>query len=366
MSDSRVCVSVKELNHYVNRILQKNGMTEEDAKITADVLLCGDRRGIQSHGVARLKRYVDGIKTGIINLDANIKTVNETPVSLVIDGDGGMGQVVTYHAMKRCIEKAKENFMCFAAIRNSNHYGIAGYYSKMALQEKMIGFSFTNSAPLVVPTFGKNAVLGTNPISVGVPAGEEDPYLLDMATSTVPRGKLEVYAREEREIPETWATDDHGLPTTDPQQVLHNLLARNGGGLLPIGGSGMTNAGHKGYGLAVLVDILCGVFSGGAVGTDVYGKKGAPAEVAHFVGVINPDAFIGLDALQERMDYFIRMLKHSELAKDQVRIYVAGEMEFETARKTKETLTLQEKVFETLNELGKEFEIELKDVKCKQ
>ncbi|MCP4147651.1 MAG: Ldh family oxidoreductase [bacterium] len=357
--DENVRVKINELESFVRDVLVKTGMNEKDAEISTDVMVCADKRGIKSHGVARLKRYLDHIKSGAIILDAEIKTVVETPVSLVIDGGGGMGQLVGHHAMSRCIEKAKTNFMCFAAIRNSNHYGIAGYYSLMALKENMIGLSLTNSAPLVVPTFGKDALLGTNPISLGVPAKEEKPYLLDMATSTVPRGKLEVEARKGDSIPSTWATDENGLPTTDAQRVLDNLSVRAGGGLLPMGGASMENGGHKGYGLASLVDIFCGVFSGGAVGSDVYGKKGQPPEVAHFLGVFNPDAFLGLGAIEDKMDYFSRMLKNSPLADNQDRIYVAGEVEFEAEDANRESVSVQKKVFNTLNEIGKEFGLKL-------
>lgn len=364
MGEARACVRTAELEQHVTGILNHAGLSAGDAQISANVLMCGDRRGVQSHGVARLKRYVDDIKGGTIKPGAQMIVAHETPVSLVIDGNAGMGQVIAHHAMNRCIEKAKQSFMCFAAVRNSNHFGIAGHYVLMALKQKMIGICMTNSAPLLVPTFGKDAVLGTNPLAVGVPAGEEDAFVLDMAASTVPRGKLEVYAREERKMPETWATDADGLATDDPQLVLDNLTARKGGGLSPVGGAGVENGGHKGYGLAAMIDIFCGVFSGGAVGSDVYGKKGQPPEVAHFFGAIHPDAFIGLTGIQGRMDYFIRMLRHSALARNQVRIYVAGEIEAEFARKSKETLTLQAKVFKTLNELGLEYGLELKEASC--
>ena len=358
----RIRVNTQELNTFVITIFKKMGMESEDARITTDVLLSGDQRGIESHGVARLKRYIDGIKSGIMKVNPDIKTIVETPVSLVIDGDGGMGQIVGHYTMKRCIEKAKENYICFASVRNSNHYGIAGYYSLQALEENMIGISFTNSAPLVVPTFGKDAMLGTNPISFGIPTKNERPYLLDMATSTVPRGKLEVKARLNESIPDTWATDENGNPTTDANKVLDNLLERRGGGLLPVGGATMLNGGHKGYGMAAIVDIFTGVFSGGAVGTDVYGKKGKPSEVAHFLGAINPAAFVGEDTIKDKMDYFIQMMKNSHLAENEERIYVAGEIEFEEAEKNQESLTLQNKVFDTINEIGKEFGLALNEV----
>ncbi len=357
--DERIRVYVSDLEDFVVEVLKKHGMDETDARICTAVMTSADKRGIESHGVARLKRYVDGIKNGVIRLDAEVQTVQETPVSLVIDGGGGMGQLIGHSAMKRCIEKAKESFICFAAIRNSNHYGIAGYYSQMALDEGMIGLSLTNSAPLVVPTFGKDAILGTNPISMGVPSNGGMPFLLDMATSTVPRGKVEVFSRKDQSMPPTWATDEHGEPTTDPKLVLDNLVNRNGGGLLPIGGNSMLNAGHKGYSLAMLVDIFCGVLSGGAVGLDVNKNKNAPANVAHFLGAINPAAFTGLEAIGERMGYLGDMLKNSRKCCQEDRIYIPGEVEYEAEEANRESLTLQDKVFGILNDIGHEFNLKL-------
>lgn len=357
--NKRVKIKIKDLEIFVINVLKKCGLNEEDAKITCDVLLLADKRGIESHGVARLKRYVNDIKQGTIRINNNIKIIKETPVSIVIDGEGGMGQPIAYKTMKQCIEKAKKNLICFATIRNSNHYGIAGYYTLMALKEDMIGISLTNSAPLVVPTFAKDAVIGTNPISVGIPTNKEKPFLLDMATSTVPRGKLEVYARLGEPISTLWATDENGIETNDASKVLTNLINRQGGGLSPLGGSSELTGGHKGYGLGVLVDIFSGIFSSGAVGTDVYVKKGEPSGVCHFLGVINPEAFSGIDVIKKNMDYYIKMLKDSEKCSGQNRIYIAGEKEFESEKRNADKLNIQDKVFSTLNLIGKEFNLEL-------
>jgi len=355
----RVFVKTKELEDFTISILRNHGLNKNDSVITASVLLSADRRGIESHGVARLKRYVDGIKSGIIKLSSEVKTIVETPVSLVIDGGGGMGQPIAYNAMKKCMEKAKSNMMCFASIRNSNHYGIAGYYTLMALEENMIGISLTNSAPLVVPTYAKDAVIGTNPISIGIPAEKQRPFLLDMATSTIPRGKLEVYSRTEEPIPDSWATDESGIPTDNSLKVLDNLLNRKGGGLLPLGGGTEMTGGHKGYGLGAVVDIFSGVLSSGAFGKEVYGKKGEPPEVAHFLGVINPEAFMGKEEITKNMDAYIEMLKGSNKAEGQDRIFVAGEKEYAANEKNSVKLSIQSKVFDILNELGEEFNIKL-------
>jgi len=350
--EKRITVKNVELKTFVVDVLKNHGLSIENAGITADVLISADRRNIESHGVARLKRYVDGIKTGIIKPECKLDIIRETPVSLVIDGNGGMGQPIAYRTMKKCIEKAKEHFMCFASIRNSNHYGIAGYYTLLALEENMIGISLTNSAPLVVPTFGKDAVVGTNPISIGFPTKNERPFLLDMATSTVPRGKLEVYSRHKAAIPDSWACDETGHPSVAATKVLNNLIARKGGGLLPLGGGTELTSGYKGYGLSAVVDILSGVLSSGTVGTDVYGKEGAPAEVCHFLGVINPETFMGLEELQNNMGYYIQMLKNASKADVQSLIFVAGEKEYEAMENNRVTVSLQDKVFNTLNEIG--------------
>jgi L-2-hydroxycarboxylate dehydrogenase (NAD+) len=358
----RVTVTIEELRRFVTEILKYSGLSMQNAEITADVLIAADRRNIESHGVARLKRYVDGIKAGVIRPECRLDIIKETPVSLVIDGNGGMGQPIAYRAMEQCIEKARKSYLCFATVRNSNHYGIAGYYTRMALEAGMIGISMTNSAPLVVPTFGKDAAIGTNPISIGFPTQDEEPFLLDMATSTVPRGKLEVYSRAEKTMPDSWACDPTGTPATNATKILANLLDRSGGGLLPLGGGAEITGGHKGYGLSAVVDILSGVLSAGAVGLDVYGRKGQPSGVCHFFGAIDPEAFLGRDELQKNLDNFMKMLKNSPKADGQSRIYIAGEKEAEAEAKNQTTVSLQDKVFRTLNELGRANNLFLKEL----
>ncbi|HUW97153.1 MAG TPA: Ldh family oxidoreductase, partial [Anaerolineae bacterium] len=263
--DSRVSHTV--LKEFVAGVLAKMGVPVEDAVVSADVLVSADLRGIDSHGVARSRRYVQGLRDGVMVAGADIRVVHETPVTALLDGGAGLGQVVGVKAMRLAIHKAQQVGAGFVAVRNSNHYGIAGYYSMMALEEGLIGISMTNAATLVVPTFGKDAVLGTNPMSIAVPAGKERPFVLDMATSVITRGKLEEYERHEDPLPQGWATDSSGVPTADAHEVLHNLKDRLGGGILPLGGAGEQMGGHKGYGLALLVDILCGVLPGAAYAT---------------------------------------------------------------------------------------------------
>ncbi len=353
-----IIVKIDVLRDFVIKVFKKLGVPEKDAATTADVLIASDRRGIGSHGVARLLRYVKGIRDGVMIPQPEIKVVHETPITAVIDGGGGLGQVVGVWAMEYCIKKAKEQGLAFVAVRNSNHYGIAAYYSMMALKEDMIGISITNSAPLVLPTFGREAVIGTNPISVAVPAGEERPFVFDGATSTVPRGKLEVYDRHGKPIPLTWATDAEGKPTSNAREVLDNLLERRGGGLLPLGGATEEGGGHKGYGLSALVDILTGVLSGGLYGPLLYKDKKAPSGVCHLFGAIKIETFIPKDRFKSAMDDFIRILKNSKKAEGKERIYVAGEKEFELEERYKEEVALYHKVVENLRVIGKELGIE--------
>jgi LDH2 family malate/lactate/ureidoglycolate dehydrogenase len=351
-------VKVNALRKYTEDVFKALGVPEEDAKITTDVLLAANRRGINSHGVARLKRYVGYIKDGKMTPKTELTIFKDTPVSISASANNGIGQVAGYRVMNMVVDKAKKSGMCVGTVKESNHYGIAGYYSMMALKDDLIGLSVTNSAPLVLPTFGKQVVLGTNPLSIAAPTAKERPFVLDMATSTVPRGKLEVYNRAGKPIPDAWATDDKGHPTTDAASVLENLLGRKGGGLLPLGGGTEELGSHKGYGLSAMVDILSGVLSGGAFSANVYGNKQA-AGVCHFFAAIDPEIFTSKDEFKANMDNFVGMLKNSEKAEGKNRIYIAGEKEFENEDKQQETVSISNKVIENLKEIGKEAGVEV-------
>jgi len=347
-------VKVDALQEFTTNVFNKLGVPLEDAKIAADILIAADQRGIGSHGLQRLKRYTDGLKTGVMKSITDIKVLKETPNTLLISGGDGLGQVVSYKTMKLVIDKALKNNVAFAAVRDSNHYGIAGYYSMMALEHDLIGFSITNSAMMVVPTHSRNAAMGTNPISIAVPAGEERPFVLDMATSTVARGKLEVCERKGETMPITWATDELGNPTQDVSRVLTNLLEKKGGGLLPLGGAEEEGGGHKGYGLCLAVDILSGVLSGGAFGPYLYTKKDVPAKVCHLFGALKIDAFVELALFKSMMDEYISILKNSEKAAGKDRIFIHGEKEFELYEQQKEEVGIYYKVVEELRKIGEE------------
>ena len=362
VGEAGVVVQPDALRAFCVRVFKKLEVPTEGAQVTADVLLAANLRGVDSHGVARLRRYVKGLQDGVMLARPAEKVVSETATTALIDGGAGLGQPVSYRAMKLAIEKADEYGTGFVTVRDSNHYGIAGYYAMMALECDMIGISMTNAAPLVVPTFGRDAILGTNPIAVAAPASEEWPFVLDMATSTVPRGKLEVYNRQEKPVPEGWATDETGTPTTDTARVLDNMLAQRGGGLLPLGGAGELLSGYKGYGLALLVDILCGVLPGAGYANNIYPKtpedKPLPADVGHFFGAIKISAFRPLDEFKATMDDIIRRLKTAPKAEGADRIYIHGEKEYEEAdRRAKEGIPLGQKVEVDLKALAQELGI---------
>jgi len=357
-------VPVKALFAFCTQVFEKLGVPPKDAAITSEVLISADLRGVDSHGVARLPRYVNGLRDGVMLLNPDIKVVYETPTTATLDAADGLGQPAGVRGMELAIQKAKEMGTGFVAVRNSNHYGIAAYYALMALKHDLIGISLTNAATLVVPTFGKKALFGTNPISVVVPAGEERAYVLDMATSTVPRGKLEVYNRLGKEMPVGWATDPEGNPTQDADLALRGLASNDVlGGLLPLGGAGELFSGHKGYGLALLVEILCGVLAGTAYAELVYptGPNGEPlpAKVGHFFGAIRIDGFRPIDQFKVDMDDLIRMVKSSPKSEGQDRIYIHGEKEFETeAERRRNGIPLHPTVTASMKKISEELEVE--------
>jgi L-2-hydroxycarboxylate dehydrogenase (NAD+) len=315
-----------DLMDFIIRYMTKLGVPEEDARIVGSVLLCADTRGVESHGMQRLGSYYGSrIQKGFMDPLTPYKIITETPTTMLIDGGNGLGQVVSHKAMKMCIAKARENGLSAVTIRNSNHYGIAGYYSMMAMDEGMIGISMTNSQPLVAPTYGKTAVLGTNPIAISAPSDKKYPYLLDMATSAVAYGKIQIYEKKKEKIPIGWGIDADGNVTNDPSKIKPG----GQGALLPLGGMEIT-AGYKGYGLALMVEVLCSLLSGGAFLTQVGGPgRPTPTGVAHFFLCINIEAFRPLIDFKHSVDAMIELLKASPLATGRDEILVAGEKEFE-------------------------------------
>jgi L-2-hydroxycarboxylate dehydrogenase (NAD+) len=355
-------VSADALRSFCTEALEKLGVPHNDASIVANVLVEADLRGIDSHGVARMSRYISGIQQGMMKPNANPKVVHQTPCTATVDGDAGLGQPVSHMAMQLAITKAREHSVGFVAVRNSNHYGIAGYYAMMALAKDMIGICTTNTEVIVVPTFARNAVLGTNPIAIAVPAGKERPFVLDMSTSTVTRGKLEVYARLGKPIPLNWATDEKGAATDDPARVLQNIVSRSGGGLLPLGGALEESGGHKGYGLALAVEIFSALLPGALYANRVYPKtkdgKPLPSGIGHFFGAMQIDAFRPKDEFKHDMDDLIHRLKNTPKTNGATRVFIHGEKEFEEAEKlAKLGIPLNKKVIEDLRSIAKQLGI---------
>lgn len=320
-------VEAAKLERLVSDLLTAAGLPRADADIVGYVLTKTDVRGTESHGTARLSYYyLHNVRQGLINPTPTVTNVAEGPSYLVVDADNGLGHPVAYRTMERCITKAKDTGVCCATIRHSNHFGAAGIYAMMALEHNMMGLAFTNSQPLTIPTYGRERVLGTNPIALAAPSGTELPFVLDMATSVVPIGRIEVYRRRGEEVPFGWGADADGHPTTDPDRIME------GGGLMPLGGPA-ASGGYKGYGLAAMVDVLSGVLSGAAFLTGVLPPKldrEGDANVGHFLMALDVSAFRPVDEFRQSLDEFVRQLKESPKAVGQERIYVAGEKEFLT------------------------------------
>src|SRR5699024_3280563 len=316
---------------FVKDVFMAYGIPEEDADICTDVLLASDRKGIESHGVNRFKPiYLDRIKAGIQHPETNFEVVRETPTTAVVDGHDGMGQVIGYKAMQMAIDKAKEFGMGMVAVRNSTHYGIAGYYTDMAAKAGCIGMTGTNARPSIAPTFGVENMLGTNPLTLGFPTDEEFPFSLDCATSISQRGKIEYYARIGQDTPAGMVIGRDGKAMTDSPEILEALV--NGqAALAPLGGIGEELAGYKGYGYATFVEVLSAALQQGNFlnmlsGIGENGEK-QKFHLGHFFMAIDTEAFVGLDSFKKTAGDILRALRNSEVAPGEERIYTAGEKE---------------------------------------
>ena len=320
---SIVTYSVELLDRFCIDAFTKIGFSSDESRIITDVLLMSDLYGIESHGMQRVVRYHKGIEKGLIDIHAVPEVVFETPVSAVIDAHDSMGQLVGHAAMKKAIEKAKTTGIGIVSVRNSNHYGIAGYYAKMACDEGLIGFSGTNSEAIMVPTFGRLAMIGSNPIAVSMPA-DPYPFFFDCSTTVVTRGKLEMYNKMEKPLPDGWALDRDGHDSNDAADVLSNIVAKNGGGIMPLGGSKEVSGSHKGYGYGMLCEIFSSIISMGS--TSNYCMKGKSG-ICHFFAAIDPKIFGDADAIREHLSTFLEELRQSPKAEGAERIYTHGEKE---------------------------------------
>lgn len=349
--------SYQQLFDFSKKIFQKIGCSPEHADTAAKTLLSADLRGIDSHGIARLSGYVRLWEVKRVNATPDIKIIHETPSTAVVDGDSGLGLVVAPFAMQVAIEKAKQVGTGWVSVQNSNHFGIAGYHAMMALQHDMIGIAMTNASPLVAPTFSIDKMLGTNPICVAAPAGNEPPFVADLATTTAANGKLEILQRKNADTPLGWVQDADGNPSTDA-----NIL-KKGGALLPLGGD-REHGSHKGYALGAIVDIFSALLSGANYAPWVPPFPAyvpMPAQqpgkgIGHFLGAMRIDAFRPAEDFKKDLDHWIQGFRKCRTIPGEEKVLVPGdpEREFE-AERSKNGIPLLEQVVSDLTHLGERF-----------
>lgn len=334
----------------ISRIFTAYGFNDTESERITDSILTADLFGIESHGIQRMMRYANSLNCGMIIPEAKTEIVFETPVSAVIDAHDAMGQVAASRAMELAIKKAETSGIGIVSVRNSNHYGIAGYYTKMAYEKDLMGICMTNSEPIMVPTNGKKAMLGTNPIALTMPA-DPYPFSFDAATTVVPLGKLEVYKKKGEEIPEGWALGENGDACIDPASVISDIISRRCGGLLPIGGKGTENAGHKGYGFAMICEIFTSVLSGGPASHNTY-KGNGRAETSQSFAAIDYGIFGDKKEIRSSFSSYLNELRASPKADENDRIYTHGEKEYERYAGGKEIgIKADEKTVDELKEI---------------
>ncbi|MBI2365563.1 MAG: Ldh family oxidoreductase [Deltaproteobacteria bacterium] len=339
-------VDHRKLKRFVASSFEKLGVPKEDAEIAANVLVQADLRGVDTHGVIRFSPhawYVKWLTEGSLTARPKLRVISESATTALIDGDRGMGMVIGHRAMEMAIEKAKSAGVAMVGVRNSRHYGMSAYYGMLALPHDMIGIAMTNASRQVVPTFGREARFGTNPMCFAVPADKELPFVLDMATTTAAAGKLELAARLGKSIPGGWALDENAAQTTDPR------MAQKARRLLPLCGT-RESGSHKGYGLAILVEILCGVLTG-----TITALNANQDPRGHFFGAIRVDAFRPVAEFKRDMDRLITELRSTPTVVGQERVYVAGEIEFETAQERAEHgIPLHDSVLKGLRQVAEQ------------
>ena len=354
-------ISYEQLYQFTYAVFIAIGCNDIDATTATKALLAADLRGIDSHGVARLTGYVRLWEANRVNAKPQIKIVHETPSTAVVDGDGGLGLVVAPFAMQVAIDKAKNVGTGWVSVRNSNHFGIAGYHAMMALEHDMIGMAMTNASALVVPTFSIERMLGTNPIAVAIPADQQPPFVADFATTTAANGKLEILQRKNADTPVGWVQDENGNESTDA-----NILKKNGA-LLPLG-SDREHGSHKGYALGSIVDIFSAVLSGASYGpwappfpAYVAMPENMPGKgLGHFFGAMRVDAFRPADEFKQHMDNWIQRFRKAKPAAGFDKVLIPGdpEREMEFIR-TKEGIPMVNSVVADLKKVGDKFGIAL-------
>lgn len=332
-------VPVDVMQRFMQDVFVGLGVPRADAEVSSEVLIASDLRGIDSHGVGRLKYYYDRIVRGQHQPSTEMEVIVETETTALVDGHHGMGHVVSHRCMRMAIDKARQYGLGAVSVRNGTHFGIAGYYPLMAAREGLIGFAFTNARPSIAPTFGTEPMLGTNPIAFAAPTDLPYPFCLDMATSICQRGKIEVAERAEKAVPEGWVIDPEGRPLTEPTAILKRF-GNATAALLPLGGAGESYAGYKGYGLATMVEILCAALSGGVFMKDLLGfaPDGSyrPFMLGHFFLAIDVAHFLPVETFRQIAGRMLRDLQEARKDPEHDRIYVAGEKEHEIEKRRRE------------------------------
>ena len=354
-------VHYPDLFNFTQTIFKKIGCSNESALTATKVLLSADVRGIDSHGVARLSGYVRLYEAERVNPKPNIRIIHQTPSTATMDGDKGLGLVVAPKAMQVAIDKAKAVGTGWVSVKNSNHFGIAGDHAMMALEHDMIGISMTNASALVAPTFSIERMLGTNPICVAIPAGNQPPFVADLATTTAANGKLEILQRKNEETPEGWVQDKEGALSTDAH------ILKSGGALLPLGGD-REQGSHKGYALGAIVDIFSAVLSGASYGpwvppfpAYVPMPQNMPGEgLGHFFGAMRIDGFRPAEDFKQHMDNWIERFRAAKPINEREKVLIPGDPEREMeAIRMVEGIPLHDAVVKDLEELAKKYEVEL-------
>jgi len=349
-------VDTHKVRNFCETLFQGYGFSQDESKIITDVLLRADLYGIESHGIHRLVRYHDEITSGQVDVKAKPEIVHETGISACMEANKAMGQLAGVQAMNLAIKKARISGCGMVTVRNSNHYGIASYYTEMAAAEDLAGVCMTNTEAICVPTFGSQAMTGTNALALAMPA---QPFVFsyDASTTVVPRGKLEVYRKNGQPLPDNWALDANGKPCTDAAVVVDNIIAKAGGGIAPLGGMGTLNGGHKGYGLSIIVDLFSAVFSGGLTSNYV-NRKPAHTGICHYFMAFDYGIFGDKTEIKNGMSKFLQELRDSKKAEGQTRIYTHGERETELMReRTDGQIPVNEKTLEEMKNIAKKLKL---------
>ncbi len=353
--NSWTLVDAQALQNFTGRAFERVGLTAEDAQVAADVLVTADLRGVESHGVARLHHYLAHLKQGQVSAKSTLNIVRELPTALTIDAGNGLGLVTAYRSMQIAIERALHYGSGAVAVRNSNHFGIAGYYAMMALPHDMIGIAMCNTSPNVVPFGGSRPMLGTNPIGWAFPGGEEPPVVMDMATSGISFGKLEVAFRTGATIPLGWALGEAGLATTDAAEAVR--VRR----LIPLGGLA-EGTGYKGYALATVVEALCHALSGAAMSLNVmavHGRGTQPTNTGHFFAAYRVDGFRDVHEFKQDMDELVRTLRSCPPQPGVESVLLPGEKEHHmTAQRSRDGIPLHAEVVSLLRSIATDLQLE--------